>query len=116
MKEADFIGQMVQETIQTNDNDKSNLLSFSQENSFELCAFYDKKRFCYILHNHKEILEVPKDWGPFKNRISSEFIVSRFDDKDHFLDIISIFYKKDLNSIKIVVENFPNMLSHKSAA
>lgn len=115
MKENDFIGQMVQETIHSGE-DKSNILSFSQENSFELNALYDDVRKCYILSNKQEDIEIPENWGPFKNRISTEFIVSRFDDKDFFLDIISVFYGKELNSVKILLENTSSKLSDKSAA
>lgn len=116
MGDQDFIGQMVQETISIEQDDKSNLLSFTHENSFEIRAFYDKTRFCYVIHNKKEIMEIPENWGPFKNRISKEFFLSKFDDKDNFIEIVSIFLDRKLDSIKFILDNVEDKISLNQAA
>jgi hypothetical protein len=116
MSNKDFIGQMVQETISIENDDKSNLLSFTNENSFEVKATYDSKRFCYVIHNKREAVEVPENWGPFKNRVSSVFHLSKFDDKDNFVEIISVFFKRDLHSIKVVLQNTQGKFPINSAA
>ena len=116
MSNKDFIGQMVQETISNEQDDKSNLLSFTHENSFEVKAFYDSKRYCYIIHNKREVVEIPENWGPFKNRVSSEFYLSKFDDKDNFVEVISLFFKRELVSIKVSLENTQGKFPINSAA
>jgi len=116
MNNKDFIGQMVHETISSEQDDKSNLLSFTHENSFEIRALYNSKRRCYIIRNKRESVEIPENWGPFKNRISSEFYLSKFDDKDNFVEVISLFFKRELTSIKVSLENTQGKFPINSAA
>ena len=105
MKSDDFIGQMVHETISTENEVHQDVLSFRSIDYFKLNVFYDKKRMCFVIRSEKKIIEVPKNWGPFKNRIASEFYISEFDDTEGFIPIISEFFNQEIRTLKIVLEN-----------
>lgn len=104
MKNRDLIGQMVQETISEDFEEQNNVLRYQHEDFFEIHAFLDSERLCYVIHNNGSVIEVPQIWGPFKNRISSEFYLTKFDDRSDFISIMSEFYQKDIETIKIILD------------
>jgi hypothetical protein len=116
MKTNDFIGQMVHETISTENSTQQDMLSFENNNFFKLEVSYDKKRMCFVLENDKGTLEVPQNWGPFKNRIASQFYISEFDDPEGFISIISNFFDQEISSIKIILKNPENDMGYHDAA
>tara|TARA_Y100000590_G_C15421100_1_gene901437 strand:- start:395 stop:742 length:348 start_codon:yes stop_codon:yes gene_type:complete len=115
MKENDFIGQMVQETL-SNSNYDSYEFSHDADSLCEIRVKVDQARGCYLIWSEKEHLEIPKNWGPFKNRISGEFILSKKEDNEHFLDMLSVFFQQDISTAKFVLDQTPFEFDRESAA
>ncbi|MAX65349.1 MAG: hypothetical protein QF441_14615 [Bacteriovoracaceae bacterium] len=117
MAKKDFIQQMVKDTISFSQEYYSdNVLPLSFKGAFEISAFYDRKRKCYILHNESEVLEIPRNWGPFRNRVSIRFQLSKYDDKDNFVEILSLFFNKDLEHVQVNILNGTDIFDHQRAA
>lgn len=114
MSKSDFISQMVEETIASQASHEDNVLSFKKpinSDTFELA--YSDTRKCLILEHKGEFLEIPKNWGPFKNRFSREFSVSTSDDKYHFLSMLSIFVGSEISHAEFKIDYQQD--SHKAA-
>lgn len=96
MGKTDFISQMVEETMgayDSSDKPTEELLSIDLE--------YSSYRKCYIYKGYGQNLEIPRNWGPFANRISKEFILNTADDPYKFLEILSVFLVQEVESVKI---------------
>lgn len=116
MKENDFIGQMVQDTIHSSDNN-TNLYNFDDSEVDRIIHFdFDFKRQCHCLTHKKQTLEIPRNWGPFKNRISPSIVISSSDDKYLFLDILNSFLGCELTSVRIVMSSDSNIFDLSKAA
>lgn len=105
MGKSDFISQMVEDTIADSESSNSStVLPFeSPKNSPSFIVDYDDARKCYILQSEEGCIEVPKNWGPFNNRISNEFSLSVGEDKYLFLEILSVFSKKTITHAKFTI-------------
>lgn len=113
MKDGDFIAQMVQETIDSQQT--SNVLKFKNPDDTETFdVHFDQSKKCYTLKTPSKTLEIPMNWGPFKNRIASEFTLSIDEDDDKFINVLSTFLEKPLYSIKIKFLNSPNSIGQKN--
>ena len=115
MKTEDLIGQMVQETISNLNREGTSVLLLSDKDCFKLEAVYDEKRMCFVLSHGDKSIEIPKNWGPFKNRITKQFVLSEFDDGELFIPIIAAFYQEKINSIKISIINDTSVDWRKAA-
>lgn len=116
MNNKDFIGQMVQDTIEKNE-EKSNLYHFSDNEVDRIIHFdFDHHRKCHLLKHKKEVLEVPSNWGPFKNRISSNITLFADDDKYLFLDMLNTFLGSELRSVKIITASHVELFEGQKAA
>ncbi len=103
MDDKNLIDLMVQETIQG--EAPSNVIPFQNENTFQISAIYQPERKCYQISKKNEVLEIPKNWGPFRNRISQSFTLTPFEDSDDFLSVLEMFYGRDINSAQITLIN-----------
>lgn len=101
MDGKDFISKMVEETLGESLETEDNVLKFEQPECFELQAKYIANKQCFQIMAHGKTIEIPKNWGPFKNRIANEFILSPLDDKEHLIPVISAFLGKQLDCLKI---------------
>lgn len=105
MKDNDFISQMVNDTIAATDEAHADVLPFATpSNHFVVYANYDESKHCYVIKSKGKSLEIPKNWGPFHNRISQEFMILKGDDQHHFIDILSKFMGVKLEHLKIKLE------------
>ena len=102
MNDKYLIDLMVQETIQG--DVPSNVIPLSNENTFQLTARYIAKRRCFLIKKNDKNLEVPENWGPFKNRLSQSFTLTSFEDSDDFLSVLELFYDRELTSVQITIE------------
>ena len=102
MKESDLIGQMVQETIQNADDTEHNVLDFTHDVDRIIYLQFDSVRLCHIIKNKKKTLEIPQNWGPFRNRISSEIHIDEFEDRHEFLAVLRQFFDANFKSVKMV--------------
>lgn len=101
----DFISLMVQETLDSEQSVGEKVLPYQSPDCFEVEAIYNEAKKCYLICADNKFIEIPKNWGPFKNRISQEFILLKEDDHDLFLDIISTFFQKNIECMKIQLIN-----------
>lgn len=96
MKEKDFISLMVQETLS---------LQESSDRAFTLYAHEDIQRMCLSIENDVgELLEIPKNWGPFQNLMGSQAYITTENDDYEFLGVLSQFFGYDFQSVRIVLE------------
>lgn len=105
MSKSDFISQMVEETIAPLENHETNVLSFENpalSHVFDL--EYSEFKKCLILKNEGRVLEIPKNWGPFKNRISKEISISAGDDKYLLLSMLSIFFDTEISHAEFKIQ------------
>lgn len=100
IKENDFIEKMVQETIEMVESDKSNIRGFAIKSDRVINLIFDHARHCYIVNHGDSTIEIPDNWGPFKNRNTYEFEVNQADDDYHILDIFSHFFNEEFRCIK----------------
>lgn len=115
MKDRDIIAQMVQETI--DNQNTSNVLKFkSPEDTETFNVNFNEIKKCYTLTTDSKKLEIPMNWGPFKNRIATEFTLSIDEDDDKFISALSAFLDKPLYSIKIKFQNMPNAFEVKKTS
>lgn len=113
MKDMDYISQMVQETLQSN---KFQGVEASEE-PVEIRVKRNVAKNCLVISNEKgQDLEIPENWGPFKNRIVHNFIVDSSDDPYDFLSVLSSFLGQELGSIRIIIEKKLDDSSFGSAA
>jgi hypothetical protein len=105
-KNIDLISRMVDETFRNFDN----VLSFqktseSEQLQFEYNSFlgaYDIERSCYVFQINDQLIELPKNWGPFKlvnpNQVENGnvFSLSRFEDSDFLIDVLA-----DISGLKL---------------
>lgn len=102
MANKDLISQMVDDTIEQENCSVGNLLPFEiPTNTFTVEAFYDEKKQCFLITANGKSLEIPKNWGPFKNRIATEIVISKNDDNYLFLDVLSVFLGKRIDLLRI---------------
>jgi len=115
--EIDFISKMVQETLDGEQVDHVVDVNFLRSAHVEIMANYDAKLRCYVIRNeHNKVLQIPENWGPFKNRIATEFIVSRQDDNYLFLDILSEFCEQNIDNLKVCIEIRDDRVKLRKAA
>lgn len=116
MKDTDFIGQMVHETIESENPNKSSLLSFKPEVDGEVWVGLDEVRKCYIIQHKQKSLEVPFNWGPFKNRISKEIILDIHEDTHHFIEVFNVYFQTNYQSMKLNLDkNWEKFQGNKAA-
>ena len=117
MDNNDFISKMVEETLgQELDQDEA-VLKFEQPECFELQATYLPSKKCFQIMANGRTIEIPKNWGPFKNRIANEFVLSHHDDKDELIPVISAFLGKPLDCLKVkLLKSEHNLEEYSSAA
>ena len=103
MKETDFISQMLLDTIDDDSSMGTNDFMFvdGPSDALEIDASCDELRSCYVFNVNGQVLEVPVNWGPFKNRLALEFTLSESEDKEHFLDIISALCNNKVTSVRV---------------
>lgn len=101
MKNSDFIEQMVQETLDIENESSSIQMRFKLDEVFEIDAVLDDERSCYILKGESGRIEIPMNWGPFHNRIGKEIIIHANEDQVEFLKVLSSFLKIPLEAIRI---------------
>lgn len=102
MNDKYLIDLMVQETIQG--DIPSNVISLSSEDTFQLTANYIQNRKCYQIQRKDKKLEVPENWGPFKNRLSQSFTLTAFEDSDDFIGVLELFFDRELKSVNINIQ------------
>ena len=102
MKESDYIGLMVQETIQISEESEYHELDFAESVDRTIHLQYDQIRCCHIMASKKGDLEIPQNWGPFKNRISHEIYLDISDDKYDFLSILNQHLGERFTSVKLI--------------
>lgn len=105
MSNTDFIAKMVEETLGQENDHSDDVLPFYKPDCFEIEAIYNPEKQCFLICAQGKSIEIPKNWGPFKNRIAKEFILSRGDDKEHFLDMVSLFYNHQIECLKVQLVN-----------
>jgi hypothetical protein len=110
MKESDFISQMLLDTISDDSPVVGNdfMLVDGLSNAFEIDAVLDEQRSCYVFEVSGSALEVPINWGPFKNRLALEFTLSESEDKENFLDIVSSLCNHKVKCIKVKFTHHSN--------
>jgi len=101
MSTTDFISQMVEETLDRETDHGESILPFHQPDCFEVEAIYNPRKQCFMICAHNKFIEIPKNWGPFKNRIAKEFILSPNDDKEDFLAVASLFFNRQIECLKV---------------
>ena len=117
MNDKDFISKMVHETLEGATSQNVEDVNFLQSSFFEIKAKYDYHKKCYIIWNTtNEALEIPENWGPFKNRISTEFTITKAEDKFLFLDILSLHFEQNITNLKISLENRGDRFALRKAA
>lgn len=97
---------MVQETFNDLEG-RADVLGFDKSNTLSVDAFYDKRRQCYVIHNETEVIDIPKGWGPFKNRIGSHFSITTGEDQFLFLEVLATFYNTHatIDQVDITINN-----------
>jgi hypothetical protein len=113
-KNIDLISRMVDETFRNVEEEEQtsfdNVLSFqktseSEQLQFEYNSFlgaYDIERSCYVFQINDQLIELPKNWGPFKlvnpNQVENGnvFSLSRFEDSDFLIDVLA-----DISGLKL---------------
>lgn len=114
MKEMDYISKMVQETLQGASDRRG--MGMQHPPSI-LQAYKNLQKRCIVIVNRAgDELEVPINWGPFKNNYQNEFLIESESDEFDFLPIISTFFQEDFFAIRIVVEDKFKDHSDRSAA
>lgn len=111
MSSYDLIEQMVQETISNTSTQASGECHLSLLNSKKTCklyASYNSTKLCYIISLDGNKIEIPKNWGPFKNRISTEFTISSREDEDKFFEVVSAFFNIKESALKVVISGAVN--------
>lgn len=105
MKDNDFISQMLMETLEDTSFQKSDEFTLikSFDDAVELQVTKDEERECFCFTLKETPIEVPVNWGPFKNRISRDFTLSRSEDTDYFLDILSDILMYRVQNIRIMI-------------
>ena len=101
MSATDFISIMVEETLDQENDQGESILPFHQPDCFEVEAVYNPRKKCFMICAHNKFIEIPKNWGPFKNRVAKEFILSRSDDKEDFLTVASLFFNRQIECLKV---------------
>lgn len=121
----DLIAQMVNETF--NDAEKAsleeNLAQVVEEVSYlldvkeespiqlEFCydffpGGYDQLRECFVFQVEDQVLEMPRNWGPFKlvtlesGQFQELFAMEKYEDLDYFFEVIEAIISKPLKSLK----------------
>ena len=112
MANKDFISQMVEDTIEQDVCSGGDLLPFEMPtNTFTVEAVYNHRKQCFMIMANDKFLEIPKNWGPFKNRIATEFMISKRDDNYLFLEVISVFFGQKIDLLKIDLVNSEHSVS-----
>ena len=106
-KNIDLISRMVEETFKNVEDEAQtsfdNVLSFQSKSETEQLQFefnsflgaYDIERSCYVFQINDQLIELPKNWGPFKlvnpNQVESGnvFSLSRLEDSEFLIDVLS---------------------------
>jgi hypothetical protein len=112
MSDKDLIDIMVRETL----SEKKSLDPFKLVQPFGISAIYDKTRLCFVIEGSEYSLEIPENWGPFKNRLSASFEITPESDKELFLPIISSFLGKELSHIMIELKGVENKFESLKSA
>ena len=109
MKDNDFISQMLLETLNEDSSSRNDFMFVDgPSDAMQVEAFFDSVRSCYCLNFAGQAIEIPSNWGPFKNRVAKEFSLVKSEDSDYFLDIISEVYGQDIKSIKVFIHSVEN--------
>lgn len=116
MKHFDFIEQMVHDTIDSDESSSMYYLKFNDRPEFTVNLESDDSRRCLSVQIGTKRIEFPKNWGPFKNRVTSEIILTFEDDPYQLLDIINMALNKNFKSIKFVIPTNRNLFTYKQAA
>ena len=104
MSKSDFISQMVEDTIADTEPRENNILSFeAPKNICHLDLELNEKKKCYVLRDSDRCLEIPINWGPFKNRISREFTLGLGEDKHLILSMLSVFFDKPITNARFSI-------------
>jgi hypothetical protein len=102
MANKDLISQMVDDTIEQENCSGGNLLPFEiPTNTFTVEAVYNDIKKCFMITANDKSLEIPKNWGPFKNRIATEIVISKNDDNYLFLNVFSVFLGQRIDLLKV---------------
>ncbi|MBD66866.1 MAG: hypothetical protein CME62_16810 [Halobacteriovoraceae bacterium] len=97
---------MVEATFQEDAQSNRSEYIYNQNKEFtEILASYNQTKKCYLLSYQNKTLEVPKNWGPFKNRISTEFELTSDNDHHHFLAVLSDYYQTEFKHLKFTLIN-----------
>lgn len=105
MADHDFIIKMVEETMEASKySHNTELLPFSAPNTaHSVKAHYDPRKLCYVIYGKDKNLEIPKNWGPFANRISKEFLINSTDDPHYFIPVLEEFLGQKILTVHIVI-------------
>lgn len=117
MNDNDLISKLVHETLEFAENQQVDDVNFLQSNFFNIKAKYDYSKRCYIIQNHSlSLIEIPENWGAFKNRIATEFTITKNEDKFLFLDILSIHFDRKIENLRVSLENRSERFTMRRAA
>ncbi len=104
MIEKSLIDLMVDETFSSERAYKQlELLPFER---IEIEAIFDKRRNCFVLNLAGLSIEIPKNWGPFKNRISQNFSLDRSEDYFFLIPVIENILNKTIDAIDFKLGHF----------
>ena len=104
MNEKSLIDLMVDETFSS--EIAHNQLELLTLERVEIEAIYDANRKCFVLNLAGQSIEVPKNWGPFKNRISQSFSFDRSEDHFFFIPIIEDILHRTIDCIDFKLSHF----------
>mgnify|MGYP001371219013 CR=1 FL=1 len=108
MNENDFITLMVQETLNQHNDDNT---------VHSLEAFEDRDKACIVIVNQSgEVLEVPKNWGPFKAMMGNHVYINQENDNYELLSILESFLGQRYESIRIVLGQTTHSQSQRKSA
>jgi hypothetical protein len=99
-----LIEQMVQETFENTAED-SNVISLTSRKNNKLSATYDEDRKCLILRKDNKKLEVPHNWGPFRENFELSVQICSKDDSLLFFQLISEYFNISSEKIDIEIKN-----------
>lgn len=113
MKEMDYISQMVLETLQPTHHEETD----RYQQIAVVHGFEDRDRKCIVLLNKMGYeLEVPINWGPFKDFIGKELIIEKDQDPHSFLSVISSFFNEDFQAVRIDLDSIDRKQVQRRAA
>lgn len=115
MNDKSLIDLMVEETF-SHESYPTQIEMFAPC-SIDLEAKYQADKKCFSI-NLKELgLEIPMNWGLFKNRISNHFSLNKHDDLDFFIPIVESVLGTNIDQIQftLVYPEEDYLSGHKAA-